>query len=280
MLIIYRQYDRLTIIHAERRNLIMNFKKFSAILSILITLSSTGCASSPDVSKVTSEAAVTSAIRAQQTSGGGGNGGGGGGSAPQKSIDVYLPEEKFTFTDLADVSWASESIYALTEAGIISKDPTGKFRPSDLITREEYVKMLVTALGIFDENATCSFSDVNPGSWYAPYIASAYNKGLVKGISDSEFGVGRKITRQDISVMLFRSASVSGITFKEDSGISFADKEEISDYAKDAIIKMAASGIINGYEDNTFRPHSNATRAEATVITAGIISMEKKGELK
>lgn len=44
----------------------MNFKKFSAILSILITLSSTGCASSPDVSKVTSEAAVTSAITETQ----------------------------------------------------------------------------------------------------------------------------------------------------------------------------------------------------------------------
>lgn len=221
------------------------------------------------------KAAVTSAIKDQSNKpAGGGSGGGGGGASSGKNIDVYLPEEKFTFTDIEGVSWAQESIYALTEIGVISEDPGRKFRPQDSVTREEYVKMLVTALGIYDENAVCNFSDVNPESWYAPYIASAYNKGLVKGVSDSEFGVGRKITRQDIAVMIYRGASAMGISFKDGSTEGFADSGEISSYAKEAVGKMAASGILNGYEDKTFRPVSNATRAEAAVITAKIYNMK------
>ena len=43
----------------------------------------------------------------------------------------------------------------------------------------------------------------------------------------------------------------------------FADNESIADYAKNSVYNLKDSGVINGYDDNTFNPHSKLTRAEA-----------------
>ena len=51
----------------------------------------------------------------------------------------------------------------------------------------------------------------------------------------------------------------------------FADAQDISAYAQEAIAGMTKAGIINGYEDNTFRPKNTATRAEAAVIIGKFI---------
>ena len=55
--------------------------------------------------------------------------------------------------------------------------------------------------------------------------------------------------------------------------LDFADADNIADYAKDAVSKLTAKGIINGYEDNSFRPEGFATRAEAAKILYGLLPL-------
>ena len=57
--------------------------------------------------------------------------------------------------------------------------------------------------------------------------------------------------------------------------ITFVDKGEIADYATDSISRLVANGIINGYEDNTFKPTGFATRAEAAKMLYGILELIK-----
>ena len=52
----------------------------------------------------------------------------------------------------------------------------------------------------------------------------------------------------------------------------FADADKIADYAREAVAAMKKSGIVGGYEDNTFRPENGATRAETAKILCGIMN--------
>lgn len=182
-------------------------------------------------------------------------------------VDKPIESEE-VFKDLDDVSWAKESIYNLLEKGIISK--AEKFNPLNNIKREEFVKMLVIALGIYDETAQADFGDVAENAWYNSYVASAQKAGIVKGDDSGNFGSGNEITRQDMAVMIKRAAKLSAETSED----VFADDSDISDYAKDAVYIMRALGIINGVGDNNFAPKMPANRAQAAKIINGMLMME------
>ena len=220
----------------------------------------------------------------EQTGGGGGSGGGKttGSSAVIPSVKPQNPDkepdqkpddqpEKKEFSDLSEAEWAKESIERLQERGVVTVGEDQKFRPNDPISREEFVKMLVAAMGVFDSAAGVSFSDTPADAWYTPYIASAVREGLVYGVSEERFGVGEKITRQDMAVMLFRAMKKRGFD-TERSLEQFFDHEDISDYAKDAVYTMRKTGIINGVGENAFAPKQTATRAMAARMVDAMMS--------
>ena len=195
--------------------------------------------------------------------------GGGGGTPTKITSDVVPPKPVVTaddvFTDMANHGWAKEAVLYLAKRNIINGVSDGKFEPAGLVTREQFAKMAVLASGIYNENASADFEDVDMTSWYAVYVASAKKKGLIDGISETEFGVGRNITRQDMAVIIYRALTESKYTFTSDRK-DFADMENAADYATEAIAVLGAEGIINGYDDNTFKPTQFVTRAEAAVL--------------
>ncbi len=208
------------------------------------------------------------------TIGGGGGGTGGSGlgfSTPgmNQPTEPDTPEVPLLFTDLETVPWAQEAIGTLTRRGVLSN--VTQFNPDQKVVREEFVKMIVLALGYYDPDATCSFVDVPEDAWYYSYIASAYQSGLVKGMSDTTFGVGSEITREDMAVMLYRAITELGIQMQFDAE-PFADEAQIDGYAVNAVNAMKASGIINGVGDNMFQPLDSATRAQAAQIIFNTIT--------
>jgi len=176
------------------------------------------------------------------------------------------------FTDLADAAWAAEKIEALAAKGIVSGMGERIFAPQELVTREQFVQMLVTAFGLTaSADYTNSFADVDESAWYAPAIAAAYENGIVAGMENAGFGVGTPITRQDMTVI---AARVLGIG-EADGVLEFADAQGIAEYAKNRIAALAELGIVNGYEDNTFRPLANTTRAQAAVVIYGLLEQKE-----
>ena len=219
----------------------------------------------------------------ESAGGGGSSGGGGGSSKPSKTVSSSkavnavntpitdkAPEINIhaVFHDLSDYSWAEKSIKFLKEKGYINGVDKNVFNPSGEITREAFIKILVLSLDKYNKDAKTDFSDVESGAWYESYVASAVDAGIVKGVSDDIFGVGKSLTRQDAAVILSRAVQDDELAV---SG-GFADNDNISDYAKSAVLKMNSLKIISGYEDNTFRPNNILTRAEACVIIERIIN--------
>lgn len=214
-------------------------------------------------------------------SGGSGSGGGGGGlvgvQAPlQNNIDSVdennQPSGNSGFSDLDEAEWARDAVETLAEKGVISGDGDGRFRPNDTVTREEFVKMLMEASGIASEGVACPFVDVFKNDWFYSYVGAARQAGIVNGLSDSIFGVGLKISRQDAAVMINRAADYVGknlVSAKEYT--SFSDEGQIAEYAADAVRKLYECGVINGMEDGSFRPYSTCTRAEAAKMIYGLL---------
>lgn len=228
--------------------------------------------SGDSLTKEALEQMVNSAAEKYSSSGGSGGIGGGGGSssggtAKTPSIGFAAPNEPYeavtVFDDLGGVSWARESIEALARRGVINGKADKIFAPNDTVTREEFVKMVVLALNITAEDTSCDFTDVRDDAWYKEYVGKAVRSGLVNGRGDGTFGVGESITRQDIAVILW-----NGIKSKAESksAAEFIDNDDVSDYAKEAVNAMRYLNIIDGYDDNTFRPNNAATRAEAAKL--------------
>lgn len=182
-----------------------------------------------------------------------------GTNAPQTPLPEKLPVG--IYSDIDDAPWAEEYIINLTEKGIVNGKESGKFYPNDNITREEFTKLVAIAFLKDAQPADTAFSDVNPGEWYCEHIRKAFGADVIKGLSDNVFGVGMKITRQDMAVIACRAAKIE---FK-DGAPGFDDFETVSDYAKGAVTALSSMNVLNG-TDGKFMPFEYATRAQAAKI--------------
>lgn len=216
------------------------------------------------------------------TGGGGGGGGSAGGSGSSGSSgssltsgnvsvtsSIKMPdateEAPATFNDLDGYDWAKDSIEILAELDIISGTGDGDFNPGGLVTRAEFVKILVNVFGVHNPLAVCDAPDVAKDAWYSTFIASAVEKGVLTGDENGSINPDDSITRQDMAVMIYRMAEAMELDLKSQE-IEFIDSEIISDYATDAINALASNAIITGNPDKSFAPLANSTRAEAAVM--------------
>lgn len=217
-------------------------------------------------------------------SGGGGGGGSSGGGtvvAPmQTDIPTVpaLPELDETllpsaaFGDLDDAAWAKECIEYFRLNGTLRGDGDGNFRPNAAITREEFVKFLVSVFALEPIADAAPFADERPGAWYHAYLAAARQAGIVMGREDGSFGVGEPITRADLSVMVYRAAQTLGsVPDAVQPAMVFSDFMDIPGYAMDMITALQQAGIISGYGDSRFAPLECATRAQSAKIVYGLI---------
>jgi len=226
---------------------------------------------------------------------GGGSGGGGGGAGGMASggaastpvigdteedtiySEDIKPSESTTsvYNDVKETDWYYEAVKTLTSKGIVSGDGTGYFYPTNNVTREQFVKMILEAIEVEVKAGTHSFGDVEGGAWYENYIATAVSNGIVNGVGGGNFGVGTNITRQDMAVLIERVLAYKNIEVAKEEAEPFADEAEVADYAKEAVANMKAIGLIQGYNNN-YNPKDNLTRAEAATVIASLLELLAK----
>lgn len=199
-------------------------------------------------------------------------------SKDNSTIIPYIPGLGNTFgsfNDVADNHWANEYITRLSKSGVINGVGENNFAPGNKIARQDFVKILVGALGMNLSQTGTSFADVKSGAYYEKYIMTAYEKGLISGISDNKFGIGQNISRQDAAVILSRVLNSKGIAVAPIGAVSFVDTNDIADYAKEAVSTVSAAKIFGGDEKGQFNPKAGLTRAETCAIICRLIDMAK-----
>lgn len=224
--------------------------------------------------------AYSNAVKSASGASSGGGGGGGGGSNASGTYSstsvgsvqyVTNPENdavpiNIRFEDLAKVEWAYEYISRLFDKGIVNGVSEHLYRPDNPVKREEFVKLIVCAMKLQDEEAqNAEFSDVGADAWFKDYVNVAKKFGISRGMSADKFGTGAEISRQDMAQMIYNAMKIKGY-MPVGAQNTFSDSAACADYAKEAIAELCTKGVVGGVGDNMFDPQGIATRAQAAVI--------------
>lgn len=195
-----------------------------------------------------------------------------GASVSESITDEYLLQQKYIYSDLADASWAVDAVFHLSDEGIINGYEDGTFKPLNLITRAEFVKLVVSAFYPNEQiEFSANFCDVDKNSWYAKYVNVAYNMGIVSGDEKGCFNPDEAVSRQDMAVIIYNAGLKFNLFETNAEFEKFSDDGSISDYAKQAVYTLKSKSVISGIGGGVFDPLANANRASASQILYNLI---------
>lgn len=158
----------------------------------------------------------------------------------------------------------------------------GAFGPERTISREEvaaiFARLLVNKIDM-DENYEVSFSDIPDTAWSKNYIGFLEDFGILNGYEDGTYRPYNSITRAEMAVII---AKVEGYDVSgTDMTTKFSDVDSGYDsWATQSIKVLTEDGVIEGYEDGTFRPGNGITRAETVSMINRILDAMEVEEIK
>ena len=175
-----------------------------------------------------------------------------------------------SFTDVRSTDWFSDAVSYVQERGLMSGTSATHFSPNEPTTRAMLVTVLYRAAEQPETTGQSSFADVLARDYFANAVAWASENNIVTGYSRTRFGSNDPVSREQIATLLWRYAGSPSAG----SAQNFADRNQISDYAADAVNWARANGIVNGRPGNRFDPKANATRAEVATILRNFLSQQ------
>ena len=186
-----------------------------------------------------------------------------------------------SFDDVKPTDWWYKAVLYVYENKIMSGTNGGKsFSPTGKLTREQFTQVLYAYEGKPDVTQKNVFSDVDENAWYAKSVLWAKEKGISNGKPNGTFGVGQRISRQDLAVMLYTYAQYKGfdLTKNADALDGFNDKGKVSGYATEAMKWAVTQGVISGKGNGRVDPVGEANRAECAAMIMKLIEKNTPAE--
>lgn len=125
----------------------------------------------------------------------------------------------------------------------------------------DVIEVLFTADYTQEPGMLLPFTDVSWDHWAYSAVKRVYTRGLMVGVSDTNFAPGQTLSRAMLASILYRLAGEPAVTAEN----PFTDVPADQWYT-DAVIWAAENGIVVGCGDGTFRPNAPATRAQTAVM--------------
>lgn len=183
-----------------------------------------------------------------------------------------------TFTDINEVSWASSTIQAVSDKGLINGYEDGTFRAKNNVT---YSEAMVMIYNLMDKTGNLKASATNTlpiyqtvlntykiPTWSQSTVAYGLSAQILMAADLPKFttnGVSNPATRQDVAVMFGRALSEKYDIYAG-TGVNYNDSWRISDEAMPYVDLLTRLGIVSGDDNGNFNPTANITRAEMAVI--------------
>ena len=178
-------------------------------------------------------------------------------------LSCAAPAFAAAFPDLEDRhAWAVPAIEYMMSKGIVNGYEDDTFRPDRTVTRAEFIKMLNVTFGL-TATAAIPYTDVPADQWYAPYVKQAVAQGYLLNYG-SLLNPNGALSRQEAAALLVRYLDLDAS--KKAATSTFTDYSSIKTAYRDYVLLAAGAGIINGFEDDTFRPNDTLNRAQALTI--------------
>ncbi len=197
-----------------------------------------------------------------------------------QEIDQEPEDEKTldVFKDVSTKSWYYEAVKYTYYENIFKGVSEDEFGPDLKMTRAMFVTVLHRMEGSPDSAGVSNkFADVPENAWYGDAVKWANSKGLVYGTSQTEFAPDEPISREQLATMMYRYAEYCSLdTSGRASPADIIDWNDVSDYAKQAILWSVNEKIIEGRSAKQIIPKDNANRAEVATIIKRFMDYKNK----
>lgn len=186
-------------------------------------------------------------------------------------VPTALAEKADDFTDVSRSDWYYQFVDYVTSKGYFNGTSETTFAPAENMTRAMFVTVLFRFDGAKGDRSQSAFTDVAPGEWYTDAINWAAANRIVDGVGDGKFAPNDPITRAQMCTMIERYLALYKKTWKvtlpETGSVSvMVDENAIPAYALAAVKQCQRHGLVNGFEDGTFRPNELSTRAQVAAV--------------
>lgn len=190
----------------------------------------------------------------------------------------YKPGDEMRLLNGADVSMVPvfnlSFDFSSLETAYITGYPDGTFRPQNPVTRAEACKILSCLINPTNVVlGTVSYADVPADAWYANYVATLEYYGALSLWKDA-FNGDEKITREELVTIVYNIADHNRRNMK----FTYVSDVSAEDSCYDAVMYSISEGIVAGYEDGSFKPSNNITRAETVTVINRFIGRLPSGE--
>lgn len=201
------------------------------------------------------------------------------------SFEAVLPKLDDTCDKYYDVNtgkWYHEGIHYMLDNAVMNGVGEHSFDPNGSLTRAMLVTILYRAQGAPSiDGQNHPFTDVAGGKWYSDAITWAYQNSVVNGTSATTFEPDGDITREQLATILYRYAkNIEHVDASNRANLDeiFADANQITAYAREALSWAVADGYMKGSTSNgatKVYPKDGATRAEVATLLMRYLKAEK-----
>lgn len=186
-------------------------------------------------------------------------------------VPTALAEKADDFTDVSRSDWYYQFVDYVTSKGYFNGTSETTFAPAENMTRAMFVTVLFRFDGAKGDRSQSAFTDVAPGEWYTDAINWAAANRIVDGVGNGKFAPNDPITRAQMCTMIERYLALYKkawkVTLPETGSVSvMVDESAIPAYALAAVKQCQRHGLVNGFEDGTFRPNELSTRAQVAAV--------------
>lgn len=175
---------------------------------------------------------------------------------------TFVQMIRLPFKDMEN-HWAQGAVDRLVQNHIINGFYDGTFKPDQLVTREQFIKMLILAKRCQLISSPSVFRDVQQTRWSQSYIATAIAYGIINPKEIGPwFAPEKPIPREEMAVYLARALSLT----PDARYVKFTDNNTIQVKYRGYVGAVVKTNIITGFPDMTFRPAVSLQRAEAAQV--------------
>ncbi|MBR6513481.1 MAG: S-layer homology domain-containing protein [Clostridia bacterium] len=186
-------------------------------------------------------------------------------SAIPVNASVTIETASLPFED-AQSGWFVPAVSFCYANEIMSGKSENSFDPKGVTTREQMMTVLAKLDGDDTVYSQCTFTDVRSDVWYTPYVNMAIAKGYSRGISDTLFGIGKTLTRQETVTLIYNFAVANCYSTVNTGDLTvFEDTTEVADWASEAFSWAVGKAIISG-SNGKLNPRGAISRAELAQV--------------
>lgn len=119
------------------------------------------------------------------------------------------------------------------------------------------------------EEESLPFADVAADAWYYSQVKYVYEKGIMGGYSETEFGPENAVLREQVATILYRYFGEPAVN----GGADYSDAASGA-YYEDAIVWAEQQGFMSGYGDGRFGVGEPLTREQLAIVVANVADAE------